>query len=91
MAETESRRYTIEVAPAAERSLKKMPGDVRKRIFKALMALEEEPRPQGVKKLSGEDDLYRTRVGDYRIVYQIRDDVLVVLLVKVGHRRDIYR
>ncbi len=49
------------------------------------------PRPKGVKKLSGLDDLYRIRVGDYRIVYQIHDDRLIVLVVRIGHRKDVYR
>ena len=83
--------YTIEIAPAAERALKKLSVDIQKRIIKALLKLEEEPRPSGVKKLSGEDDIYRILVGDYRIIYQIQDSVLVVLVVKVGHRRDVYR
>ncbi|MBN2715832.1 MAG: type II toxin-antitoxin system RelE/ParE family toxin [Deltaproteobacteria bacterium] len=84
-------KYSVEVAPAAERALKKTPADVRKRIFKALLSLADEPRPSGVKKLSGEENLYRIRTGDYRIVYQIKHAVLMVLVVKVGHRRDIYR
>jgi mRNA interferase RelE/StbE len=83
--------YTIEIAPAAERALKKLQADIQKRIIKALLKLQEDPRPAGVKKLSGEDDLYRIRVGDYRIVYQIRDNELVVLVVRVAHRRDVYR
>mgnify|MGYP001580816136 FL=1 len=54
-------------------------------------ALAATPRPKGVKKLTGTDDLYRIRVGDYRIVYQIHDDRLIVLVVRIGHRRDVYR
>ena len=54
-------------------------------------ALAANPRPKGVKKLSGPDDLYRIRVGDYRIVYQIHDDRLIVLVVRIGHRKDVYR
>ena len=83
--------YTIDIAPAAERALKKLSADIRKRIFKAFFKLEVEPRPSGVKKLSGEDDFYRIRVGDYRIVYQIRDNELVILVVRVAHRREVYR
>ena len=83
--------YEIEIAPAAERALKKLSTNIRNRIFKAMLALKEEPRPHGVRKLSGEDDIYRIRVGDYRIVYQIQDDVLVIVVVKVGHRREAYR
>jgi mRNA interferase RelE/StbE len=83
--------YTIEIAPAAERALKKLEANIQKRIIKALLKLEEESRPSGVKKLSGEDELYRIRVGDYRVVYQIQDDELVVLVVRVAHRREVYR
>ena len=83
--------YTIEIAPAAERALKKLQADIQKRIIKALLKLEADPRPAGVKKLSGEDDLYRIRVGDYRIVYQVQDNKLVVLVVRVAHRREVYR
>jgi len=54
-------------------------------------ALTRNPRPHGVKKLSGEQNLYRIRAGDYRIIYQIRDKELVVLVLKLGHRRDVYR
>ncbi|MCP4601934.1 MAG: type II toxin-antitoxin system RelE/ParE family toxin [Proteobacteria bacterium] len=83
--------FKIEIAPFAERALKKLSYDVRKRIFKALVSLENNPRPSGVKKLKGDLDLYRIRLGDYRVVYQIRDAVLVVVVVRVGHRRDVYR
>lgn len=83
--------YTIEIAPAAERALKKLEANIQKRIIKALLKLEVEPRPAGIKKLSGEDDLYRARVGDYRIVYKIRDNELIVLVVRVAHRREVYR
>jgi len=71
--------------------MKKLSADILKRVIKALVKLEQEPRPPGVKKLSGEDELYRIRVGDYRIVYQIRDNELVVLVVRVAHRREVYR
>jgi mRNA interferase RelE/StbE len=53
--------------------------------------LEITPRPEGVKKLEGEKDLYRLRVGDYRIIYTIRDRELIVLVLKVGHRREVCR
>jgi mRNA interferase RelE/StbE len=53
--------------------------------------LGKEPRPKGVKKLAGAEDLYRIRVGDYRVVFQIQDDRLMVLVVRIGHRKDAYR
>jgi len=83
--------YQVSFAPAAERQLRKLPQDVQRRIVRASEALEANPRPPGSAKLQGEDDLYRIRAGDWRIVYQIRDDQLLVLIVRVGHRRDVYR
>ncbi len=61
------------------------------RVVEAIESLERNARPSGVVKLSGSDDLYRVRAGDYRIVYQIEDAKLIVLIIKVGHRRDVYR
>jgi len=61
------------------------------RLREALDALEENPRPINSVKLQGEEELYRVRVGDYRIVYQIQDRQLIVLVVQMGHRREIYR
>lgn len=55
------------------------------------MTLEANPRPPGAKKLRGESDLWRVRVGDYRILYSIEEARLVVLVVKIGHRREVYR
>jgi len=83
--------YEIEIAPAAERALKKFPADIRNRIFKNILTLKENPRPHGVKKLSSKGDIYRIRAGDYRIVYQIQDTALIILVVNIGHRREIYR
>lgn len=83
--------YTIELAAAANRALKKLDGDTAQRIADAINELAIDPRPVGVKKLAGEDSLYRVRVGNYRIIYQIRDKELVVLVVTIGHRREIYR
>ena len=83
--------YIVEVAPAAGRQIRKLDRETQRRIVARLAELEDEPRPQDVKKLQGEEDLYRVRVGDYRIVYQIVDRRLLVLVLKVGHRREIYR
>ncbi len=83
--------YRIEAAPSARRDMKRLVGPVRRRVADAIDALAETPRPAGVKKLAGRGDLYRVRVGDYRIVYRIEDDRLVVLVIRVGHRRDVYR
>lgn len=83
--------YRIELAPRAKRDLKKLPVDVRRRLAPHIDALANNPRPPGVVKLSGEEDTYRIRVGEYRIVYEIVDDVLLVTIVKVKPRREAYR
>jgi mRNA interferase RelE/StbE len=83
--------YRIEVAPAAVRQLRKLDPAARRRIQAALELLGEQPRPTGAKKLVGGDSEWRVRTGDYRIIYEIHDEVLLVLVVAVGHRRDIYR
>jgi len=83
--------YLILLAPPAERQLKALAEPVQKRIVKRLTSLRENPRPQGVKKLAAADDLYRIREGDYRIIYTIRDEELIVLVVKIGDRKEVYR
>jgi mRNA interferase RelE/StbE len=83
--------YTIDIRPVAARQLKKLTLAVQTQIIKQLEELEAEPRPLGVKKLSGKNNLYRVRVGEYRIIYAIEDTALLVLVVAVGHRREIYR
>ena len=85
------RRYRLEFAPAADRDFRALAEDVRRRLRPRIDALAENPRPHGVETLEGEKGLYRIRVGDYRIIYQIRDNALVVLVVRIGHRRDVYR
>jgi mRNA interferase RelE/StbE len=85
------RTYRVEVLPAAARELAKLEADARRRVSRKIDELAGDPRPHGVEKLSSEDDLYRVRVGDYRIIYQIRDEVLSVAAVKVGDRKEVYR
>ncbi len=85
------RQYRIELTKAAERDLRALPTNVLKRVDARILSLAEEPRPDGVKKLAGSDDLYRVRVGDYRIIYQIRDATVLVVIIRVGHRGDVYR
>lgn len=63
----------------------------RQRIVAKIQALADDPRPAGCEKLSGEQDRYRVRVGRYRVIYSIGDDELLVVVVRVGHRKDIYR
>ena len=82
--------YRVEVAPLAYRQIKKLPREVQKRIIERVEELASNPRPAGAKKLVSGEDLYRVRVGEYRAVYQIRDRELIVVIVKVGHRREVY-
>ena len=82
--------YRIEVAPAAVRQLRKLDRVAQRRVQAAIELLAGEPCPSGATKLVGGDGEWRVRTGDYRIVYEIHDDVLLVLVVAVGHRRDIY-
>ncbi len=83
-------RYSVLIKPSAAKELEKVPVEQRRRIATRILSLAENPRPYGCEKLTG-DDLYRIRQGDYRVVYSIEDDVLIVLVVRVGHRRDVYR
>lgn len=83
--------YRVEVAPAAVRQLRKLNPDARRRVQAAVELLADQPRPNAAKKLVGGDGEWRVRTGDYRIIYETRDDVLLVLVVAVGHRRDIYQ
>ena len=78
--------------PPAQRFLRKLRDtSLTARLVAAMRGLASLPRPPGCDKLTGPEDLYRIRVGDYRIVYQVRDEVLLVLVVKIGHRREVYR
>ena len=84
-------RYRVEFKPSAAKAVEKLPRPAQRRVVAAAEALGDNPRPDGCRKLEGEPDLYRVRVGDYRLVYAVRDRVLLVLIVRVGHRRDVYR
>ncbi len=83
--------YQIIIRPTAEKSLDKIPLPARRRIADALEELRGDPRPAGVVKLTGDENLWRIRVGNYRVVYEIHDDRLIVLVLRVAHRKDVYR
>ncbi|MCP2727465.1 type II toxin-antitoxin system RelE family toxin [Limnofasciculus baicalensis] len=83
--------YTIEISSLATRQIKKLPSETQIQVLATLAALAQKPRPDGVTKMKGEDNTYRLRVKNYRIVYEILDEQLIVLIVKVGHRREVYR
>lgn len=84
------RRYRTEVRPAALRALSKVDPQVRSRVEGAIALLAEDPRPPASRPLRGRPG-YRVRVGGYRIIYTINDDVLLIVVVTLGHRRDVYR
>ena len=85
-------RYDIQITPAAQKELDRLSRPVRTRIDAAIIRLADNPRPHAVRKLQGtEEDTYRIRVGSYRVVYRIYDTELVVLIVRIGDRKDIYR
>ncbi len=84
--------YSIEMAPAAARQLKALRSKtLQQRIVDHILELKTNPCPPGIEKVQGSEDLYRLRVGDYRIIYHIQDEASTILVVKIGHRKDIYR
>ena len=83
--------YAIRFHPSAARELEKLDPGVRRRISRAVDRLAAEPRGHGAIKLRGAQDLWRLRVGDYRVVYQVRNAVLLVLVIRVRHRREAFR
>jgi mRNA interferase RelE/StbE len=82
--------YTVRLKPRAERDLDRLPTPLARRIWEKLLGLEEEPRPLGSSKLEGSDG-YRIRVGDHRVVYLIDDRARTVEIVRIAHRREVYR
>lgn len=83
--------YRVEVAPAAERDIKRLPRPIQIQIIRRIDKLADDPRPHGVEKITGSDHTYRVRSGDYRILYTINDRELLVLVVKIGDRKEVYR
>jgi mRNA interferase RelE/StbE len=83
-------KYELEVRPSVSKDVKGIPAEDLGRILTKIEALREDPRPSGCTKLSGQEH-YRIRQGHYRIVYEIHDARLIVVVVRVGHRRDVYR
>jgi mRNA interferase RelE/StbE len=85
-------RYSVRIKRSAAREIEAISAKKdRQRVVRRIAALGEEPRPSGCEKLSGREDRYRVRQGAYRIVYSIADFDLIVWVVKVGHRKDVYR
>ena len=81
--------YKIEIKKSATKEIARLPKNILKRVLNKIQSLSNDPRPNGCKKLTA-DEKYRVRVGDYRILYSIEDEKLVVYVVKVGHRKKVY-
>lgn len=82
--------YRVEFTTAAARQVNKLPRPARDRILAAIEGLANDPRPHGSRKLVGEQDAWRIRVGDYRVIYDILDSALTVTVVRAAHRRQVY-
>ena len=83
--------YRIEIKRSAAKALKEIPKANRKRIVEKIDSLAESPPNPDTTKMKGNNPFHKVRIGDYRIVYEIQEDVLVILVIKIGHRKDIYR
>lgn len=84
-------KYTVSILPSALKSLKKIDQKFAKKINERICLLADDPRHNGSLKLSGETNSYRTRVGKYRIIYEIFDTQVLVMVVNIDHRKDIYK
>jgi mRNA interferase RelE/StbE len=83
-------RYTVKSKGSAASELRKLSRDIKERVIKKIASLEENPRQHGSEKLKGDSDLYRVRVGDYRIVYNIDDACATIIITRIAHRREVY-
>lgn len=83
--------YCVVLSPAAQKALERLPLDIQNRLTSRILALAENPRPPGAKTLKGAKGELRLRVGDYRIIYQTEDERLLVRILKIGHRSEVYR
>lgn len=83
-------RFVVEFTTAAAKEIRKLDPGIRRRVLAGIAQLEVDPRPQGVRKLVGFDDAWRIRIGDYRVLYEVVDAVVVVTVFRVAHRRHVY-
>ena len=83
-------KYKIEITASAEKSLKKIPKIDLIKVIKVIQKLSIDPKPPGSRKLAGEDDVFRVRQGNYRIIYEVEGKKLLILVLKIGHRKEIY-
>lgn len=84
-------RRSLEISRTAEKQLRTLPVDAQRRLARAMLALPDNAFPPGSRKLSGHDDVFRIRVGVYRVIYSFADGALVIIILKIGHRKDVYR
>lgn len=83
--------YTIEFAPRTRRELRKLSSVARKRVLEKIDSLADNPFPHGYTEMKGSQNYYRVRVGNYRVIYTVEHGELLILVVSIGHRREIYR
>lgn len=82
--------YTVEFLKTAEEELAELPKDTQRRILKRIEGLKSDPRPAGAEPLKGPEKFLRVRVGDYRVIYSVEGKRLVVLIIRIGHRKEVY-
>ena len=80
--------YRVELAPAAQRDLRRLPRDVQVRLSEPLLALSNDPKPRGVRKIHGRTMTWRIRVGPYRVIYDVHDDRRLIVVLRVDRRRE---
>ncbi len=83
--------FQVKIVGAAKRQLRKLSKENQRRVLEGIEKLSQNPRPRGYKQLHGEENVFRVRVGDYRLIYEIADDVLLVFVLRIAHRREVYR
>ncbi len=83
--------YRVEVSATAEKQIRKLPREDQLRVLQAIRPLATEPTPPGSRKVRGYADVFRIRVGTYRILYRVEGRRLLIIILKIGHRREIYR
>ena len=88
-----SNKFKVEITTSAAKEFKKLPKSIKERVKEMVGFLELNPRSEflNIKKMKGPTDLYRVRIGDYRIVYEIIDNKFIILIIKLGHRKEVYK
>lgn len=84
-------KYQVDFKPSAAREFRKLSKDTAERISKKIDSLADDPFPYGYTEMKGSQSFYRVKVGDYRVIYTVEHDELLILIVTIGHRREIYR